>query len=93
MTAIPVTTIDKVSSTSAKQELATLLSEVLVARDSTRQPGDVKHWRFIVRAARWTSSPEGKPERGVSNLAYAAWQAHLAGTRRWTANRHREPSS
>ncbi len=87
MTAVAVTTIDKVNSDSAKQELATLSTDALV------QPGELKHWRFIVRAAHSTPLPEGKPDRAVSDLGYAAWHAHLAGSRQWTPARPRGLSS
>jgi hypothetical protein len=93
MTAITGATIDKVSSEGAGQELATLLNEVPIARDLTRQPGESKHWRFVVRAVRTTPVPERYPDRGVTNLDYAAWHGHLAGTRRWTPDRQRGPSA
>ena len=89
MTAVDVTIIDKVSSAGARQELSTILSDVLVSRDPIRQSGELRHWRFIVRAACSTPLPEGKPDRSVSDLDYTAWLAHLAGSRQWTPDRHR----
>jgi hypothetical protein len=82
MTAIDVTIIDHVSSDRAKRELATRLTEALVALEHDRQPRERQRWRIVARAVRSTG-PEPAPDRGVAGLDYASWHAHLAGTRRW----------
>jgi hypothetical protein len=82
MTAINVTIIDQLSSDRAKRELATRLTEALVALERDHQPWERQGWRVVARAVR-SPGPEPAPDRGVASLDYATWHAHLTGTRRW----------
>jgi hypothetical protein len=88
MTAVDVTIIDHVSSDGAKRELATRLADALVSLERDPQLGERKRWRVVARAVRATA-PERASDRGVACLDYAAWHAHLAGTRRWVSGSDR----
>lgn len=76
-----VTIIDPVISDSRKQQLATRLCDALVtAEDNLRDP---TRWVVIAEAVRGEVEPSRGPDQRLGSLDYAAWHAHLSGTRRW----------
>jgi hypothetical protein len=76
-----VTIIDPVISDSRKQQLATRLCDALVSADDDLR--DPKRWVVIAEAVRLESEPSRGPDQRFSSLDYAAWHAHLSGSRRW----------
>jgi len=80
MTVVDVTIIDPISGEGAKQDLATRLTNVLVARDHTQ--GKRMRWRVVAQAVP-SAAPKCEPDERLASLDYSAWHAHLAGTRRW----------
>ena len=83
MTTVDVTIIDQVGSEGHKRELATRLTDALVSLDRDRQPGERKRWRVVAQAVGSVAVPERGVDWRVAGLDYAAWHAHLVGTRRW----------
>ncbi len=83
MTAADVTIIDQVSSEDSRRELVTHLTDLLSSLDRDHQPGGRMRWRVIAQAMRSEIVPTCEPDRRFASLNYAAWHAHVAGTRRW----------
>src|SRR5262249_54747194 len=91
MTEVDITIIDQAISDGHKRELATRLSDALGSADRDggrhREPGGRTRWIVIAEAVRLAAVPDRGPDRRVATLDYAAWHAHLAGTRPWVAGR------
>ena len=87
MTTVDVTIIDQGSSEGSKRDLATRLTDVLIALD--RKPEEPTRWRVVARAVPATAVPERGTDPRLAGLDYAAWHAHLAGAQRWNPSRHR----
>lgn len=86
-----VTIIDPVISDSRKRELATRLSDALVSpEDDLRDP---TRWLVIAEAVRPAAEPSRGPDQRLGGLDYAAWHAHLSGTRRWVPDGDEEPGA
>jgi hypothetical protein len=83
MTAVDVTIIDQVSSGGPTRELVTRLTDLLSSLDRDHQPGGRMRWRVIPQAMRSEIVPTCEPDRRIASLNYAAWHAHVAGSRRW----------
>jgi hypothetical protein len=86
-----VTIIDPDISDSRKQELATRLQDALVSpEDDLRDP---TRWVVIAEAVRAEAEPGCGPDQRLGGLNYAAWHAHLSGTRRWVPDKDAGPSA
>ena len=88
MSAVDVTIIDPVISDARKRKLATCLTDALVSLAD--ELGDRRRWLVVAEsvrsapaAGRGTAQPTTSAGRRAAVLDYAAWHAHLAGTRRW----------
>ena len=85
MSTVDVTIIAPVISDASKRTLATRLTDALASLEG--ELGDRRRWLVVAEsvqsspaAGRGTARPTA-PAGAV--LDYAAWHAHLAGTRRW----------
>ena len=88
MSTVDVTIIDPLISEVRKRKLATRLTDALVSFDGALR--DRRRWLVVAEsvrsapaAGRGTAQPTASAGRRSAVLDYAAWHAHLGGTRRW----------
>ena len=89
MSTVDVTIIDPLISEVRKRKLATRPTDALVSL--TGELGDRRRWLVVAEsvrsapaAGRGTAQPTASAGRRAAVLDFAAWHAHLAGTRRRT---------
>ena len=88
MSNVDVTIIDPVISDSRKRKLATRLSNAVVSFG--QELGDRRQWLMIAKSVQptraadpETTQPTASTGRRAMILDFAAWHAHLTGTRSW----------